>query len=124
MKSSNIRSEAGAPVGAKVLLIDPGTLSVVWMNESAAAGVPDAVGNVGSGATVEQVAPIAREMGVADAVRDLARTGVARHLRTSLVSTTRGRMVIVASIYRMPDGQVLLVMEQSWEARGGRSPAR
>jgi hypothetical protein len=45
-------------------------------------------------------------------------TGSAQHLRADLVSTSKGSMALAASVYALPDGTVLVLMENSW--RSGR----
>jgi hypothetical protein len=105
---------------AKVVLIDPVSLTVLWMNESAAQDFSDPGGNSMTGARIDEVLPVTGALGVPDAVRAVVKTGVAQHLRTNLVSTTRGKVAIVTSIHLLPDGKVLVVTENAWQAGGGR----
>lgn len=107
---------AAGPVDARAMLVDPVSLGVVWMNESAARSVPP-----GEDATLATVVPLAEELGVPEAVRVVADTGEPRHLHTSLVSTHRGGMAVVISIYRLPDGHVLVITDRTWQAA---APAR
>jgi len=109
--------EQAIPVKAKAVLIDPASLTVVWMNESAAQGLGDPHGHATGDVPLESVVPMAESLGVPEAVRAVADTGVARHLQTKLVSTTRGSVTIVMSMYRLPDGPVLLVIENAWQPR-------
>lgn len=107
------------PVKAKAVLIDPQSMTVVWINESAAqdlAGLADHV----RGRSIEEVLPMTGAVGVPEAVRDVAATGAARHLRTGLVSTAKGGLAIATSIYRLPDGNVLVLTENAFEPRRRR----
>lgn len=105
-------SHADAAVRAKAALVDPATMTVLWSNEPAEQGAP--------ARTLEQVIPLAESMGVLDAVGSVAASGAPRHLRTSLVSTGRGDMEIATSVYRLPDGTVLVLSENAWQPRDGR----
>lgn len=119
--------EQATPVKAKAVLIDPASLTVVWMNESAAQGLDDPHNDATGDVPLESVVPMAESLGVPEAVRAVADTGVARHLQTKLVSTTKGSVTIVISMYRLPEGPVLLVMENAWQPRestGGGSRRR
>jgi hypothetical protein len=103
-----------APVRAKAVLIDPVAMTVVWMNES---GLQDLSGEEDSvlGLPVEQAMPMAEMLGLPAALRTVADTGVAQHLRTGLVSTVKGSVEIVTSVYRLPDGELLVVTENAWQ---------
>lgn len=115
--------EQGAPVRAKAVLVDPETLAVLWTNDPAvAAGGSDA------GISVDQVVPMAQSMGVSEALRVASDTGVAQHLATDLVSTSRGSMSLSVSIHRLPDGELLILMDHTWRPAksgpGGKSSRR
>ena len=114
------RDDQAISVKAKAVLIDPASMTVAWMNESAAQGLADPHGDAAGDVPLESVVPMAESLGVPEAVRAVADTGVARHLQTKLVSTTKGSMAIVISIYRLPEGTVLLVMENAWQPRQSR----
>lgn len=103
--------EQNPPVKAKAVLIDPGSMRVLWMNESASQGLSDRDIDSVSGVPIDQVIPMAEASGVPEALRAVADTGVARHLRTGLVSTAKGSVVIATSIYRLPDGRLLVLTE-------------
>jgi hypothetical protein len=90
------------------------------MNEAASQSAPEAVGG-GPGTLIEQVVPMAAAMGVPEALRDVAKNGVARHLRADVVSTIKGSMGLVTSVYRLPDGMLLVLTENAWQA-GGAAP--
>ena len=114
------RAEAqGVPVNAKAVLIDADCTTVLWMNESAAGDSevpPDSLP-----APLGQVVPISELIGVPEALLAVSRTGVAQHTRTDLVSTSRGRVVIAASMYRLPDGRLLLLIENAWQVEHAKS---
>jgi hypothetical protein len=101
-----------APVRAKAVLVDPATMTVLWANEAAEHDVPDR--------PLEQAIPLAESMGVPESIKSVAETGVPRHLRTNLVSTGRGDMAIATSVYRVPDGTVLVLSEHTWQPAKGR----
>jgi len=72
---------------------------------------------MGSGASLDQVLPMAATMGLAEAVRGVAATGASQHVRADVLVTPRGAASLLVSIYRLPDGSVLLLAEQAWQAR-------
>jgi hypothetical protein len=103
------------PVKAQAALIDPATLEVVWASESESA-VP-----------LARLVPTAVAMGLEETLRDVAATGVARHLRADVVAMSRKSVALVVSIYRLPDGALLLLTEHALRvehARGTEGPAR
>lgn len=114
--------DQNAPVRAKAVLVDPETFAVLWTNEL--------VADDGSGVavTVDDVVPMARSMGVPEALRVVADTGVAQHLATDLVSTSRGSMALSVSIHRLPDGELLILMDHTWRPAksvpGGKAARR
>jgi len=112
------------PVKAKAMLLDPATLEVVWMNEATASGLAEKAGGTDGEATIEALVPMAESLGVREALRSVADTGVARHLQTKLVSTAQGSMAVVISMYRLPHGPVLLVMENAWQPAKKRIGSR
>lgn len=103
------------PVKTRVLLLDPISYAVVWMNEAAAQAVPDWRPGEGAALPVERVVPMAEALGVPDALKQVAESGTARHLSTDVVSKSAGRIAMVVSIYRLPDGPLLLVAEHAWK---------
>lgn len=122
-------SDSGnVPVRAKAVLVDADGSTVRWMNESAAADLPDGVGD-GAGLPVSEAMPAAEMLGVLDALRVVADTGVPQHLQTDLVSTSKGSMRIATSVHRLPDGDLLVLTENTWRpaekgARGLRGRPR
>jgi len=113
--------EDSVPVNAKAVLIDPDSMTVLWMNESALQDCPDLVSESVAGTPVDQAVPMAEILGLPQALHAVAATGVPGHLHTNLVSTAKGSMEIVSSIYRLPDGTLLLLTEHAWQAGRGRT---
>ena len=103
--------DENAPVKAKAFLIDPVSMTVVWANESAAGDLAEGGGAV----AIERAVPVA---GITEALRAVAETGVPRHLSAGLISSGRGSVSIVASVHRLPDGKLLLLTENAFQARG------
>jgi hypothetical protein len=99
------------------MLVDPESLTVLWANDPAAGAVADGVGDPSSGTSLALALPMAATMGVPEALRLVAATGTPLHLRADLVATTRGSASLVVSIYRLPDGRILLLAEDTWQAR-------
>lgn len=120
-------AERDTPLRAKAVLIDPASMTVAWMNASA---LKDLSGREDSvlGLPVEQAVPMAEMLGLPEALRTAAETGVAQHLRTDLVSTAKGSVEIVTSVYRLPDGKLLVLTENAWQPlhkpTGGNAPGR
>ena len=115
--------EPDIPVNAKAVLIDPASMTVVWMNESALQEVPGEDGESVRGLPVAQAVPMAELLGVPEALRRVSDTGVVQHLHTNLVSTAKGIMEIVSSVYPLPDGKLLLLTEHAWQAKHGTTDA-
>ncbi len=111
--------DQGAPVKSKAYLLDPETLEVVWMNESAADSVVDVVPGTGTG--IETIMPMAESLGIPAALRAVAEGGMPRSLRAEVISTAKGSMGLAISIYRLPDGMLLMLAEHAW--RTGRDGA-
>lgn len=107
-----------APVRVKAVVVDPEAMTVVWMNEAAAQDFPDASGP--GSVPLDRLSPLPE---MPDALRAVAATGVARHLRTDLVSTAKGSVAVVTSIYRLPDGMLLMLTENAWQPRHGEGAA-
>lgn len=97
---------------AKALLVDPASLKVVWASWAGAR----------RGSHLSSTVPMAEEMGVAEAVRAVADTGIIACRSTELISTRRGSMTLVLSFHRLPGGTVLVLMENIWQ-HAGRSGA-
>jgi hypothetical protein len=110
------KDEHPAPVKTRAALVDPASMRVVWANEAASEGLPDRAGGSGpdSGPALEEIVPMAQALGAAEAMQAVADTGVAQHLQTDLVSTSRGSVAMVTSIYRLPGGMLLVLTENTW----------
>ena len=113
-----------APVRARAIVVDPETMKVLWANE-AATGAPSA-GAAVAGGTIEQTFPLAGQLGISDAIARVAASGEPHHVHASVIPTRRGSMVLAISVYRLPEGSVLVLAEDSWDhaARTGRDAAR
>ena len=110
-------NEQNPAVRVKAVLIDPASMTAVWMNEAAAQDLADADRESVSGLPIDQAVPLAQILGVPEALRAAADTGAAQSLQASLVSTAQGSVAIVASVYCLPDGNLLLLMEHAWQAK-------
>lgn len=117
------------PVKARAFVVEPAGMAVTWMNEAALRDLPASASAEGQlpegGLPVETAIPLAPVLGLVDALRDVASTGQARHLCTSLVPMSRGSFLMSASLYALPDGKLLIVMEETWQAsKGETGPGR
>jgi len=109
--------ENATPVKAKAILVDPVFLTVLWMDESAQKDMPGKGAEGTLGISIEKAVPMASAIGLEAALRGVSETGRARHLRKKLITTSRGDMDLAASVYRLPDGKLLLLMEQAFQMR-------
>lgn len=107
-------------VAVKAVLIDPATMTVAWMNESAAKDAVDPEKDSVPGTPLERAVPATQMAGVLDAVRVAAETGEPQHVRYDLVSMSRGSITVATSVYRLPDDLVLMLSEYAWQAEQGR----
>lgn len=108
--------EQSSPVQAKVLMVDGRTMSVVWMNESAARDANVRAYEESSALPLAEAMPIAEKLGVPDALRRAMETGEAQHLSANLISSAVGSVAIVTSVYRLPEGALLIVSENAFQA--------
>ncbi len=111
-------SESGdrdVPVKAKAVLIDPQSMTVVWANEAASEGDAGEARGMLPGNSIDRLVPMAEALGIPEALRSVAEAGVARHLRADLVSMARGSVAMVVSVYRLPDGMLLVLIENAWQ---------
>lgn len=114
-------TDAGeVPVAAQALLIDPDTLAVVWMNESAARALAERGAEAEPGMSVERALPVTAALGVTGALREVAASGVPRRLRSDVIAMSRRSLALVVSIERLPDGKLLLLAEHVVQAAPGR----
>jgi hypothetical protein len=93
--------EKATAVKTQAVLLDPGTLEVVWVSQCAAAGPIE--GNV----------PTAAAMGLEDPLRAVAATGVARRLHADVVSMSKKSVALVVCVYRLPDGPLTPLAEHA-----------
>ena len=113
--------DSSGPVNAKAILLDPESMTVLWMNEAAAEEAGIAEGATGQGLPLTDAMPMADTLGVLGAIPAVASSGTPTHCRTNLVSTHQGSMAIATSIYRLPDGAVLILTEHAWQPDHSRS---
>lgn len=109
-------SDTPRAVQVKLALVDPSTMLVSWLNEAAVADVPDFDTAELPGATLARALPLADVLGIAEVLEKVAETGEPRHLHTGLVSTKQGSLQIVGSVYRLPTGDLLLAIDNVWQA--------
>lgn len=114
MNGENVSNE---PVKAKAYLIDPGPMKVLWMNGSASKGLKAAEGIQIENIGIEAAIPMAKFMGLSEAISEVYRTGVPQHIRSSMISSRKGNISTVVSIYRMPDDRILILMDVEWKGR-------
>jgi hypothetical protein len=69
---------------------------------------------------------MAKIMGIPEALAEVSKNGGPKHLRSSLISSKKGGLSTVASIYRLPDGKLLLLMELGldWKRKNGNDVER
>ncbi|MGA1872373.1 MAG: hypothetical protein ACMUHY_01755 [Thermoplasmatota archaeon] len=106
-----------SPVRAKVFLIDPGNMSVYWMNEPASRDLPSGLDPSSSGVKLDRAVPLSKDLGLHEALSIVAETGTPQHRKSDLISSSRGIMLTAASAYLLPDGKLLLITEVSWQVR-------
>ena len=101
-------------------------MTVVWMNEPASQDFAE--GNQpAAGVPVADAVPLSEVLGIPEALRIVAETGVSRRMKANLVSTAKGSLAILASVSRLPDGKLLLLIENAWQVskdRIGESPSQ
>lgn len=102
-----------APVRAKALLVDPAAMTVLWANESVVTG-PGGSGEA-VGRPLEDVIPLAGQLGIPLAVQRVIATGEPFHVHADVIPTRRGSMVLAVSVYRLPGGDALVLIENAWE---------
>ena len=110
--------QQGSPVKVKAFLVDPADMRVRWLNESAEEGLLHASDE---SLTVEQSVPMAEPLGLVDVIRRVAESGEPEHARTDVISTHRGSMGVGTSVYRLPDGMILVLAEHAWQSTGRNS---
>jgi hypothetical protein len=112
-------ADENAPIRTRALVVDPVSMIVLWANEAAHGA---AAAGAHAGAPVDTAVPMAAELGVTDAITRVAATGEPHYARADLIPTRRGSMVRAISLDRLPNGQVLVLMEDVWHHAGKREP--
>ena len=112
--------EQNTPVKVKAAVIDAASMTVEWANEAAREGLSEQEGTC-EPISIEQVVPMVKPLGVREALSVVADTGVPRHLQADVVSTSKGSMALVVSIYRLPDGMLLVLSENAWRSDSGKA---
>lgn len=102
---------------ARLMLIEPATMTVTWMNEAASAALLAVGGEYAPGMPVTGVAHLTGTHDIAPMLEEVAATGSPGHMRVDLVSTGRGSITIDTSVYRLPDGMLLVLVENAWQTR-------
>jgi hypothetical protein len=103
-------------------LVDPEDMTVLWMNEPAVASMePDKAATPGM--PVSQALPEPEASIIPGALRLVADTGETHHVHATLVSVARGSISATSSIYRLPDGSLLLLTERTFHATGRPEPS-
>lgn len=110
-------SDVERAVRTKAVLFHAATLTVAWMNEVAEASLLERQSGAVLGMPAEAVIAMTGTQDVLQALRDVAESGEDRHLSVDLVSTGRGSMTVATSVYRLPDGMLLLLTDNSWQAK-------
>jgi len=109
--------DSETPVKAKAVLIDPDSLSVLWTSDAVIEGA-----DAEQPASLEQAIPMSEMLGLSEALRTVAETGTPAHLSANLVSTGRGAVAYAVSVYRLPDGKLLVLSEHAWHVAEGKKP--
>jgi len=76
------------PVRAKAIVVDPGTMTVLWANEAAAEAASVGTGVI-VGEAVERVISLAEQLALAPAIERVAATGGPYHVRADVIPTRR-----------------------------------
>jgi hypothetical protein len=104
-------------VKVKAALVDPASMTVLWMDDAATTDLPAELDGAYEGAPVAQVIPLAEVIGATPALEQARDTGCAQHVQANLVSTTQGSVALIASVYPLPDGRLLLLIEHAWQPK-------
>lgn len=110
-------AETARQVKTRAVLIDPVTLTVVWMNEAAARSMLGREAGFTPGMPAEAVVTIAGTHDVTGVIEEVARSGNDAHLSVDLVSTGRGSVTVTTSISQLPGGMLLLLSDNAWQAK-------
>jgi hypothetical protein len=94
-----------------LLLVDASSLTVLWANDNVESRVAERAGDTAVGKQVSAVIPFGDALGVPDRLREVAETGEMRELHTAGFSVAGEATSTVASIYRLPSGEILVASE-------------
>lgn len=102
---------------ARLMLVEPATITVTWMNEAASTALLALGTEWAPGLPLAAVAAVTGTHDIAPMLREVSATGSPGHMRVDLVSTGRGSITIDTSAYRLPDGMLLVLVENAWQTR-------
>lgn len=110
-------SSQSVPVRVKAAVVDPGEMRVLWMNEAAEESLLDRETGFTPGMSAEALVPMTGTEELPETLARVAATGDPQHLRVDLVSTGRGSVTISTSAYPLPDGMLLVLVDNVWLAK-------
>lgn len=122
-----------SPVKALVLLVDPSSQEVLWANDAVLSSLAERGADPDLASILSEALPLSDVLGLGEMIARVASTGEAASQSAPIVSTARGSVTLVVSVYRLPGGQILVVGENSWDVertarrrdeRSGRSRRR
>lgn len=113
---SDARSDA-APVRVKAAIVDPNGMRVLWMNEAAGESLLDRETGFIAGMPAEAVMPMTGTEQLPVVLKRAAESGEPQHLQVDLVSTGRGSVTISTSVYPIPGGSLLVLVDNAWLAK-------
>jgi len=102
----------GPASGAKVALVDPVSLEIVWSSVP----VP-AEGDPATGLPLDVLVPMAEAIGLPGVLREVAATGISGCLEVDVITSNRGTVTLVVTVHRIPRELLLIVVEPGWRAR-------
>lgn len=105
----------------KALLIDPRSFKLLWLNESATRAIPEKLSSNITELSLNQVLPISETIGLKQALKEVAENGVPKHLQANLIPAARGNLLLVVSVYRLHDGNLLVLAEETWQLKSKKS---
>lgn len=114
----------GTRVRTRAVVVEPASMIVLWANEAALGAGAGMAAGVLVGSSADLAVPMAGELGIAEAIARVATTGEPHYARADLIPTRRGSMTLSISLDRLPDGSVLVLIENAWQhgARGESGP--
>lgn len=109
-------AHVGDGISGYLLTVDPTTLKTTWANHNVEAEMsrreqPSAVGR-----DVSEVVYLAEEIGLIEACKRVAATGLTEHLETMSFSVQGTRSRTLGSVYLLPCGDLLVASEWVQEA--------